>query len=443
MSSIDKKQKLMIELMIADPEIFAKCIRIMQPVYFDKPLDRVVDYIGEHFEKHKGIADIDIIEAETGVELKKRKVEYDQITYTLDELEEFCQEAAMIKAINDSVDLVNDGNLAAVSVAVREALMVKIDNSVGIELFTNAGERIEGTDEDLDQRDIGIKELDILLNGVRRREVGVLFGGTGGGKSILLGNFAYQLSRQQLHGVVISLELKDLMYAKRLDCIFSGANIDKHKESIDEITNFYDDNGEDFGSVVIKYLKKGSNASDIRTVLMEYELKYGRKPDYICVDYLALMGLVGMNQQSMNKFDADEYKIFDLQSIAEDYDAYVFTAGQLNREGSDVLDLGPKHVAGGLSVINGSDWSIAMVASDEDMDNNQFQVKQLKIRNGAKTRHPIVLYRCPTTLRISSTPNYASPVTKRKVVKKPEETKAPEATGKNSKLKNLLNRSKK
>lgn len=403
-STVDKKQKLMIEFLLADISIFSKALKIMKPDYFDKPLDRVVEFIHEYYNEFKGIPSGDIIEAETGVELIEREIEYDQINYTLSQLEKFCKEAAMSKAILDSVDFVNAGKLDSVYEAVRKALLVKFDDTVGIELFSGAKERIETTEQHVDERGFGIEELDQLLNGVRRKEVGVIYGGTGTGKSIMLGNFAWRFSKQGLHGVVISLELKDFLYAKRLDCIFTGTDIGDHKENADFVQNFYDENQENLGSIVVKFMKTRSNAADIRTFLMEYELTYKRKPDYICIDYLALMGLIEGNMLTMNKFDSDEIKIFDLQSIAEDYDSYVFTAGQLNRDGSDVIDLGPKHVAGGLSAVNGSDWSLGMVASDEDLDNNQFQIKQLKIRNGARTKKPIIMYKCPRSLRVSDKP---------------------------------------
>jgi hypothetical protein len=152
---------------------------------------------------------------------------------------------------------------------------------------------------------------------------------------------------------------------------------------------------------------------------MEYELTYKRKPDYICIDYLALMGLVGANINAMGKSESDEIKIFDLQSIAEDYNAYVFTAGQLNREGSAVLELDMRHVAGGASAVMGSDFSIAMAASDEEMDNNSFRIMQLKIRNGGRTKKPVTMYKCPTTLRISDKPfiNQSPVLEKRKSFK--------------------------
>jgi hypothetical protein len=54
--------------------------------------------------------------------------------------------------------------------------------------------------------------------------------------------------------------------------------------------------------------------------------------------------------------------------------------------------------------VSASDSSVALVASEEDIDNNQMQLIQLKVRNFKKSTQPLTLYRNPHTLRITSSP---------------------------------------
>lgn len=404
MSDIDKKELLLVEYMISDIEIFAKAIRIMKPSYFEKPLNLAVEFIDEYFTEYKAIPATEIIDAETGVELVTHDLDPDQVNYALESIEKFCQQCAMVVAINDASELITDGDsdLATIQDLVREALLVKMDDQVGVELFVNAQERIETTEANVDKRKIGIDSIDRILNGIRRREVGVVYGTTGAGKSVMLGNFAQKLSQQGLDVLLVTLEINESLYAMRLDTIFSGMDINHHKELGKEIADFYEEKSGDWGRIVTRYMRKGTAPSRIRTVAMEYQLKYKKPPDVIMVDYLQLMGVD--KTKSDNKFDLDEERIFALQSIGDDFDCYVFTAGQLNRDGADIIDVSHRHVAGGLSAVNGSDWAVVIVASDEDIENNQLQMKQLKIRNGARTMKPITLYKCPKSLRISDAP---------------------------------------
>ncbi len=427
----------MLEYALADKEVFIKIIKIIDPSYFEKPLDRVCEVIKGYYNKHRGMPKVEIIEAETSVELEERAIDKDQISYVLEELEEFCQQSAMMNAVYEGVELIKEGKLSDVSALVRQALMVKIDDSVGVELFDSAAERIKTTDEISGEIFFGVKELDELINGLRKAEVGIVYGSTGAGKSLMLANMSYWLSKKKYNGLIISLELKDVLYAKRMDCIFTGGDISKHAENADGFEEYYRENEEDLGIVVIKRLKANSTQTDIETVLLEYELKYGIKPDYLIVDYLALMGLTGVNANSMNKFDLDELKIFELQRIATEWDLYLLTAGQLNRDADGIIDLSPKHVAGGLSAVNGSDWAIGIVATDQDIENNQFQAKQLKMRNGAKNKKPIILYRCPKSLRISDQPFLGqSPVVSKKTVDKKD---GPDKVSGKEKLRQVLN----
>lgn len=440
---IDKKQKLLIEYLLADKETFVQAVRMIKPDYFDKPLNRVMEFVIEFFKKHKGIADMDIIEAETGVKLKERELHYDDKAYMLEEMEKFCQESAMFAAITSSVDDVHEGKFHEVAVKVREALLVKLDNSIGVDVFEDAETRIEMTEENTDERAIGIREFDKLINKIRRGEVGIVYGSTGAGKSLMLMSFGRLLAEQGLDILIISLELDERLYAKRADTVLTGTDIREHKANAKIISQQYEDMKKTYGNITIKYMPHYTTASEIETVVMEYTIKYGKSPDAIMVDYLALMGVDGMGMKLVtDKFTADEFKIFSLQRIAKEYHMYMFTAGQLNREAEDVMKVNRSHVAGGVSAVNASDWSVAMVANEEMIENDEFQVIQLKIRNGAKTKQPVTLYRCPRSLRVSDTPFGNSPVTKKaseKSDKKTPASRVDKAKGK-SKLKAAMNR---
>lgn len=399
---IDKKQKLLLEYLLADREVFLKCFRICKPSYFEPPLDRAADYILSHFQKHHDIPNMDIIEAETSVVLVSREMEHDDRSYFLEEFENHCRTAAMTEAVLSSVEHIQEGNHHQVQELVRNALLVKIDNSIGINLFENPFDRISNMSANVDERSMGIPEIDELIGNVRRGELGVYFAGTAVGKSVTLANTAVSMAKQNLDTLIISIELNEELYSKRLDSILTGWDIKSHSENAEQIAEYLLSVVTDYGVIVSKKVPYGSSPADIRAIVMEFCLVYGKPPDVLIVDYLGLMG--GTRKNGMNKFDEDELKAFGIRDLCVDYDMYGFTAGQVNRDGYGVVDLGPQHVAGGISVINAADWAIGMVSTEQDIDNNQIQAIQMKVRNGGKSRKPVVLYRCPRTLRLSGQP---------------------------------------
>lgn len=401
---IDKKQRLLLEYLFSNRDLYVQCARVIKPKYFDQPLNRVVTFVQEYFEKYHSLPDFDIIDAETDVELAEQDIEKDEYEYVKDEVEAFCRDEAMSQAILKSVDMLEDGRMGAIQDAVRDALMVKLDNSLGTNLFENPRERIMTMDEQIDERTIGIPALDELMGGIRRGELGVFYGVSGGGKSVMLANLAYYLAGQGLDVAVVSMELNELLYSKRMDAIFTNSSIKNHKENVELIDSSLGKMKSAMGSVDTKFMIAGT-VSDVRSYVLEYHLANGKYPDVILVDYLAKMGMDEKVSIGANRFDIDEVKSQGLRDIMAEYNIYGFTAGQINRDGYDITSLSAAHCAGGKSVVDNSDISIALYATEEDIDNNQIQAKQLKIRNNGKTAKPITLYMNPHSLRITDQPN--------------------------------------
>lgn len=405
--ALDPKQKLLIERVASNRELFVKCIRILKPEYFDQPLDRVVSFIKDYFKEYNGIAALDVIEAETGVDLRGRELDAQDFDYVCDELERFCREQAMMRAVLEGVDYIEKGQLSAIEGLVREALLVKIDNSLGTELFENPAERIRNTEIAKDHRKIGIDCVDDAVGYIGRGELGIICAPSGGGKSLQLANIGYYLAKQKLNVVYITLELDEGLYAKRLDTIVTNTDISDHLANADLIEEMLLNQKDSMGSLLIKYMPSGTTNSDIRSYLTEYEIQRGYKPDVIIVDYLAGMGLEGMTHTvGVNRFDVDKEKSEGLRQIMKDYDAYGFTAAQINRDGQDAYaGILPSHIQGGMSMIQTSDWTIAMVQNQEDIDNNQFKTVEMKLRNAPKTGLMRTGYINPKTLRFSNNPS--------------------------------------
>lgn len=399
---IDKKQKLLLEYLIAEKEVFVKTYHIVKPEYFEPPLDKVVAFILDYFKKHMDTPNVDTIEAETEILLKERELDRDEHSYLLEEIETFCQNEAMSLAILESVDYINDGNLKAVQPLVRDALMVRLDTSIGRSLYDSVDDRINNDAVAVEEYSTGIEEFDEMIGKLRKGEFGMVYAVTSGGKSLMLANIAHALSLQKLNVVIISLELKEDLYCRRLDALITNTDIKEHRNNGEFIAKHYAENYDDMGAIVVKKMKAGSTASEIEAYLMDYTMTTDTTPDVIIVDYLQLMSVEGV--KSNNKFDQDHEKAIGLIRMSEEFDAIMLSAGQINREGYDIVKPTPAHCAGGLSVINDSDWAVAMVGTEEDIENNQIQVAPLKIRHAKRVTQNLTLYRNPQSLRITAKP---------------------------------------
>lgn len=399
---INTKEKLMVEMLLAKREAYVKCCSILKGEYFDQPLDRVVEYMKQHFNKHHTLPSVDIIEAETGVELKERQEEEADESYLLEAVEEFCSREAMNKAILDSVDLVESGEIEKVQQIVRDALMVKIDNNLGTSLFEDIRERIERTRVTRTGYKMGIPGIDDINGGQwYKGELYMFAGATSTGKSIMLANAVDRMAAQGLDCLIVSVEMDEDPYSVRLDSIITGMEIGT---DIDDLSSELYNKANDYGRINIKRVNNKFGLEDLRAYLMEYHLQYGKYPDLVALDYIDIFAN-GTHLNKLSVFDRDEIKSHSFRDIMIDYDMMGFTACQLNRDSyNDVMMVSIAHIQGGISKAQACEAVIAMVATDEDIDNNQLQFKGIKVRNAEKSSSMTTIYRCPKTLRLSDTP---------------------------------------
>lgn len=422
---INKKEKLLIEYLISSREIFAKCHSIAKPEFFEAPLDRVVEFVKEYFQKYTDLPNPDQIEAEFDIVLKQREMDKGEHDFFLEEFEEFCRNSAMSNAILESVDHVNEGDYGVVDTLIRDALSLRIDRNLGTDIFEDVEGRIERAVDTRINYSTGSKQVDELIGNVRRGEIHVVYAPSGGGKSLWLANQSVALAKQGLDVYVISTELDENLYSKRFDVMITQTAIKEYSENVADIAFKMEEAGKSMGSIMVKQMLPGTTASEINAVVMEYELEFQKPPDVLVVDYI---GRMGSSSKSSNKYDIDEEKIIGLQRIAVKNDLICLTAQQLNRESADVVRITYAHVAGGKSIVDNSDSSYALFATEEDYDNNQAQVQSLKIRNAEFQHKPIILYKNPKTLTFSDDPVSSqpkeSPVTKHASKSAPSPAKA-------------------
>lgn len=445
--TIDKKEKLLLEFLFSNETLFIKSYGILDPEYFTPPLDKVVSYVKDHFKKHHTLASMDIVDAETGILLKSREVEPSDESYVLEEVEDHCQRAAMSNAVLSGADLIAEGDISGVQSLVREALMVKIDVRVGLSMFDNPEDRIANSVEDTDERSLGIPALDRLMNNVRRTELAFFVASTGVGKSVTLANIACAMASQGLDSLIVSVEMNEDRYSRRMDSIITGVPLDKDPvDSVAEIVKGLEKARETYGNITTKRVNGRFGLDDLRTLFMEYHLQHGKYPDSFLLDYIDIFSNMNIPKGVNGKFEWDEVKTHGVRDLCEEFNMYGFTASQTNREAyGNITEIGVQHMGGGLSKAQGADTVIFLVATEEDLENNTWTASAGKLRNASVgAMKPITLYRCPNTLKISDQPfmgsNHVSPAIKttRKAEEKASIKSALSSTSGKDKLKAAL-----
>lgn len=358
----DKKQLLLLELLVASPDTFALCQGILKAEYFVPELRNAVEFVLAYYDDYHTTPATKLIEAESGVELEETHVQPDEVKYCASEIETFCKERAFMLALVEASKLAKEDKKAEAVTLMQEALEVSLNSDLGLRYFDTVEERLARMMKDDPVMPTGWDEIDeALFGGIARKELLLVAANSGGGKSITLACLAVQMAEMKRNVLVISLELAQDTVAQRFDSMFTGIGRKVWKDNVPEIIQGVANVKNHCGELDIKYMPQGSNAAQIRAFLKEYYLAYGYYPDLLVVDYMDEMS--PMEKVSAdNVFEKDKRIASQIRQVGVDFDMAVATASQLNRGAVDNSDHNHSHIAGGISKIHLADvfWTIIM-----------------------------------------------------------------------------------
>lgn len=380
----NKKQKLLIEYLLSSSDTFAVCQGIVQPEYFDPELRGAVKFIKDYYDQYNTTPNPDQLNAEAGIEFTKREVTRDQIEYTTTEIETFCRRRAIERAVLASPKLIEEQNYGALESTIRDAIMISLNRNLGLRYFEDPEERLKRMlQEDPVQPTLWREVDELLFGGISRKELLLVSANSGGGKSITLSNLAFNFAHQGLNVLYLSLELSEEVIAQRFDTMFTGISRRDWKSHISEITVRLAAAKESTGIIDIKQMSSGTTANQLRAYLKEYYLHYHLMPDLLILDYVDKMHPNEKIDMS-DVWTKDKLVSEQLRDIGVEYNMFVATASQLNREAVKASHHDHSHIAGGISKINESDvyWSIVMTESMKAAGQIAFTMQKTRNSDG-------------------------------------------------------------
>lgn len=381
---IEEKEKLIIENLISSKDVFARCFNLIKSSYFSPEYRQVITFLYTYFEKYHAIPHARTIKAETGIELTTCDIKKHEYDYTCDEIEKFCQVSGLKQAILQSSTKVNspDVNMGEILELFKTVVTISLPKDLGVNLYESPEERLKEYIDTQVYISTGIAGLDVGLNGGCARKQLTLFSANSGvGKSIMLANIGANYSRQGYRVLYLSLELSEPMVFLRLASIVTGVAAREWKEKIPEISHKIDNIRESgAGDYIIKRIKNGSNANDIRSYLKTYELEYGQPPDVLIVDYLDIMS-PNEGTKNLSLSEQDKMKAEQLSELLHEFDCIGLTASQQNREALNKSTPDQSGIAGGLTKVNAVDNYISIMMTPEMRLQGQMLAFFLKTRS--------------------------------------------------------------
>jgi archaellum biogenesis ATPase FlaH len=395
-------QRLFIQFLISDHDLFARCQNIVNADAFSRKFRPTVDLLISHSKDYNSMPNLEQINAVGGIGFEEiQNITPEHQTWFMDEFETFCRHKAMETAIIESTDLLEKQDYGTVEQKIRGAMEVSLVKDLGLDYFENPKERLEWIKKQSGAVSTGWKGIDQkLYGGLNRGEITIFAGGSGAGKSLFLQNFGVNWSLAGLNVVYVSLELSEQLISMRLDGMVSEYAAKDIMKNIDDVDLKVRMKGKKAGKFRVKYMSSGITTNDLRAFLREYEIQSGVKVDCLLVDYLDLMMPISGKISAENTFIKDKFVSEELRNLAQERELLMVTASQLNRSAVEEIEFDHHHIAGGISKIQTADNVVGIFTSNAMRERGRYQIQFMKTRSSSGVGSKVDLKFNPDTLRI-------------------------------------------
>ena len=396
-------QRLFLEMMLEDASSYVRVQNIYNSQNFDRSLRAAAEFIKEHSDKYKTLPDRTQIAAATGVKLQTvPDLNEGHYEWFMQEFESFTKRQELERAILKAADLLEKGDFDPVEKLIKDAVQISLTKDLGMDFWSDPEGMFARYFDSGGQVSTGWPQMDRLLyGGFSRGELNIFAGGSGSGKSLVMMNIALNWVQQGLHGVYVTLELSEELTGLRTAAMLtdmSTKEIRKDKETAALKVRMV---GKKAGSYQVKALPAQSNINDIRAFLKEYQIKTGKKVDFVMIDYLDLLMPVSAKVSPKDLFVKDKYVSEELRNLAKELGILMVTASQLNRSAVEEIEFDHSHISGGISKINTADNVFGIFTSRAMKERGKYQIQCMKSRSSTGVGQKIDLEYNIETMRIT------------------------------------------
>jgi len=399
-------QKLYLEIMLADAEVFVRCQGIFDHTLFERKLQDAAEFMNEYAKNYNVLPDYEMVNASCRTELRRPEDLKDgHMQWFMDEFESFTRHKALERAIISSADLLEKSDYGAVEVMIKEAVQIGLARDMGTDYFADPRGRLLGIKDKNGQISTGWPSMDRrLFGGMNRGELNIFAGGSGAGKSLFLANLGVNWALQGLNVVYLTLELSEALVSMRIDSMLTGISTKEIFRDLDDVEMKVKMIGKKSGMLQVKYMPSGKTANDLRAYLKEYEIKVGKKVDILLVDYLDLLMPVSKKISPADLFIKDKYVSEELRNLAVEKNCVLVTAAQLNRGAVEEVEFDHSHISGGLSKIQTADNVFGIFTSRAMRERGRYQIQLMKTRSSSGVGMKVDLEFNLESLKISDLP---------------------------------------
>jgi len=395
---LDFFEKVVVHKCLTDSRYLSSVIEHAEPRFFnDKNITTVYQLIKGFFNRRSTVpTNTEILALCNTPELRAsfknvlKSIKNIDTSINEDELisntERFLKEKAVYHTMMDVANDCSAGNIDP------SLIYEKFERCTGIDLTLNMGydflQDVNPLINDLTQIEpvisTGLEWLDHQLDGgflANGRAMYIFAGETNIGKSIVLGNIACNIAKQGKTVLLISLEMSEMMYARRLASNISGIEVNSLKHETDALRislQQFKDNNPKSRLLIKEFPPSTITVPQLRSFISKIA-QAGVKIDAIVVDYLNLIySPIGNNSYERVKYVGEQSR-----ALTYTYSCPLISATQLNRTGYDTQNPSLDTISESMGLAMTADAIFSVFQSPEDKDLDIIRMGKMKNRFGS------------------------------------------------------------
>mgnify|MGYP006921309299 CR=1 FL=1 len=316
------------------------------------------------------------------------KLAWDEKTdldWVVDQAEKFCKSKAIYNAIHESIKLLEDETgRNSIPQLMQDALAVSFESDIGHDYLENAMLRHEYYQLKEHKLPFSIDLLNkITSGGVSRKTLNIIMGGTGVGKSLLMGFFAAMHLMAGEKVLYITGEMSEEKISERIDAHLLDIPVNVVKDTARDVfeTKIGKIAKKTSGKLIIKeYPTSTANVNHFRHELNELRIKKNFVPTIIYIDYLNIFSSSRISRSKASSYDYIKSIAEEFRGLAVEFNVPIISATQVNREGFRASDFGLEHTSESFGLPATADLFVGIIQSEALKERNQIMFMQLKNR---------------------------------------------------------------
>ncbi len=287
-------------------------------------------------------------------------------------------------SLSQGIELLKDRDFVGIDEALKVATSLSFDSRPGQKYFEELDARLirrsKVQEEEIPTLIPGLDPL--IRGGIRKKELAVIEGLPGSGKSIYLVNIAKGAVLCGKKVIYYTLEMSGDDIADRFDSTFSGVNMNTLHNRVATVRKKISKLGAKYtDSLIIKEYPTKLCTPDTLEAHINGLIETGFRPDLLIIDYADL--LRPNKTYSQRRFELENIYL-DLRSIAMELPVAIWTASQANRRATEAELIGMEFVSEAFSKIMIADIVISINQSKAEEEEGEMRLHLVKNRYAKK-----------------------------------------------------------